>query len=158
MRPLLTDATCHRRAALLGLLVAGLGTALPPATARAEEPNPVVIAHRGVPVQQLDGDGVTRLFLKQSTQWPDGRPAEPVDLREGHALRAAFYARVAGRTPAQVRAYWARQSFTGMALPPRQLTTPEEVERYVASTPGAVGYVARRPVSPQVKVIHDSAE
>lgn len=117
--------------------------------------DPVVIAHRDVAAERLSADVVTQIFLRQVQQWPDGRPTQPVDLKDGEPLRAEFYARVVGRSPGQLRAYWARQSFTGMGMPPRQVATPEDVARYVQQTPGAIGYVSRRLATTAVKVLLD---
>lgn len=116
---------------------------------------PVVIANKSVPVDRIDAGQATQIFLKQVQTWPDGGRIEPVDLKEGSPLRAEFYARVTGRSPGQLRAYWARQTFTGMGFPPREVATSEDVMRLVQATPGGVGYVDRKNADGAAKVLLD---
>ena len=46
------------------------------------------------------------------------------------------------RDVASVRRYWAQQVFSGRGVPPPEVTSDAEVVKYVASHPGAIGYVA----------------
>ena len=110
--------------------------------ARAEPPL-AVIANRNVPVSSLMAEEVTQIFLKRSLTWPDGQPIRPVDIKEGEPLKAEFYARVTGRGLAQLRSYWARQAFTGVARPPREVASADDVLELVEKTNGAVGYTRR---------------
>jgi len=126
------------------------GAALPSALATTEL---IVIAHKDVALDKISPERVTQIYLRQQRLWPDGQLIEPIDLREGSGLRRAFYDQVTGRSPGQLRAYWARQSFTGMGLPPRQVDSDEDVTRLVQSTPGAIGYVSRKPSGAGVKVL-----
>ena len=43
---------------------------------------------------------------------------------------------------AAVKSYWQQLIFSGRAIPPPELDSDEEVVRYVAKYPGAVGYVS----------------
>ena len=134
-----------------GSLAAGLLLALGLGGAAHAQDSMVIIANKSVAVDKLDSQRATQIFLKQIQTWPDGKPITPVDLREGTPLRAEFYAKVTGRSPGQVRAYWARQEFTGMGYPPRQVGSVADVTRFVQATPGAVGYVNRKPADNSVK-------
>lgn len=115
----------------------------------------VVVVNKAVPVDKLDAGQATQIFLKQILTWPDGARIQPIDLTEANPLRAEFYSRVTGRSPGQLRAYWARQAFTGMGLPPREVATPEEVSKLVQSTPGAIGYVDRKNAEGGLKIVLD---
>lgn len=137
---------------LIGLL-ALLCAAAPPAAANEL----YVIAHKDVALDRLSPERTTQIFLRQQQSWPDGQLIQPIDLREGAPLRKSFYSQISGRSPGQLRAYWARQSFTGMGLPPRQADSDEEVARLVQATPGAIGYVTRKPSGGGVKVLLVSA-
>lgn len=112
-----------------------------------------VITNRDVPVETLDNNQVTQIFLRQVQSWPDGKTIQPIDIKEGSALRTEFYSKVTGRSPGQLRAYWARQAFTGMGVPPRQAATEEEAERLVQTTPGAIGYVGKKEADESVKIV-----
>ncbi|HZU64179.1 MAG TPA: hypothetical protein VFF98_10875 [Novosphingobium sp.] len=136
-------------AALMAALIAAMAL---PGAAHAQD-SVVVIANKSVPLDRLDNQRATQIFLKQIQTWPDGKPIAPVDLKEGAPLRAEFYAKVTGRSAGQVRAYWARQEFTGMGFPPRQVASPADVTRFVQATPGAVGYVNRKAADGSVKTL-----
>ncbi|MEY4750684.1 MAG: hypothetical protein RIQ60_2898 [Pseudomonadota bacterium] len=143
----------------VGTALLALTSASAPAhaqSAAASGAGVVVIANKSVPVDKLDAGQATQIFLKQVQTWPDGAPIQPVDLKDGSPLRAEFYARVTGRSAGQLRAYWARQAFTGMGFPPREVLTSDEMSRYVQATPGSVGYVDKRSVDPAAKVLLDT--
>lgn len=118
----------------------------------------VVITNRLTAVDKVEPDQVTQIFLKQIQTWPDGKTIVPVDIKEGSPLRAEFYSKITGRSTGQLRAYWARQAFTGMGFPPKQVASSEDVAKYVQNTPGAVGYVSKQQADAQVKVLLDSSK
>lgn len=125
-------------------------------TEAVAEGSVVVIAHWKVPVEKIDASQATQYFLKQDTRWPDGTQVQPIDLREDSALRRDFYLKVTGRSGGQLRAYWARQAFTGMGFPPKELATPEDVRRFIEATPGAIGYVDAKTAEGTVKILLES--
>ncbi len=119
--------------AALGVLAAGPSS--------AGETAFVVVTHPAVTVSELPRLQLSRLFLKKSTQWPDGspvRPVEPLDPR----LRESFARRVHQRSSADVAAYWNALIFSGREMPPLEKAADADVVAYVRATPGAIGYVA----------------
>ena len=115
----------------------------------------VVIANRYAPSEKINTDQAAQYFLKKQQVWPNGVQIQPVDMKEGSALRDRFYTKVTGRGPAQMRSYWARQAFTGMSLPPKEMSTEEAVLKFVESNRGAIGYVSRKNSEGDVNVILD---
>lgn len=116
-----------------------------------------VVVNKDVPIEKVDAGQATQLFLRQVTTWSDGVRVQPVDLTQGNPLRAEFYSRITGRSPGQLRAYWARQAFTGMGVPLREVATVEDVSRFILSTPGAIGYVERRNIDTGLKIVLEAA-
>ena len=114
-----------------------------------------VIANQTVPVDTVEPAQATQIFLKQIRAWSDGTAIEPIDLQDDSPVRDAFYRKVTGREPAQLRAYWARQAFTGMGFPPRRANDANEAARLVTDTPGAIGYTATKNLSDSLKVVLD---
>ena len=100
-------------------LVLGLASATTVLPLHAADAPLYVIAHKDVALERLSPERLTQIFLRQQQFWPDGQPIQPIDLREGLAPRGTFYAQLTGRSLGQLRAYWARQSFTGMPPMPR---------------------------------------
>lgn len=118
----------------------------------------VVIANRDAPVDKVAAEEVSQIFLRQTQTWSNGTAIQPIDIKEGSPLRTEFYAKITGRSAGQLRAYWARQAFTGMGLPPKQLASAEDVLKLVQSTPGAIGYVSKKEADAQVKTVLDPSK
>jgi ABC-type phosphate transport system substrate-binding protein len=113
-----------------------------PAAGRAEAADYVVIVAADQDLEQIDRDRLSRLFLKKVTRWADGEVVRPVDLAERSTVRDGFSQEVHGRRTAAIKSYWQRMIFSGRATPPPEVDTEEDVISYVASHPGAIGYVS----------------
>jgi ABC-type phosphate transport system substrate-binding protein len=120
--------------ALLGLLAAARSRAAPPAFR--------VIVNPSNASANLDRKFLTDAFLKKVTRWPGGEPIRPVDLASDSPTRRRFTEEVLGRSVAAVKSYWQQLIFSGRNVPPPELDSDEEVVRYVARYPGAIGYVS----------------
>jgi len=127
------------------------------ASAAMAQSSLAVVANKAVPVEKIDAGQATQLFLRQVTTWPDGVRVQPIDLPQSNPLRAEFYSSITGRSPGQLRAYWARQAFTGMGVPLREVATVEDVNRFIRSTPGSIGYVERRNADAGLKIVLEPA-
>ncbi len=136
---------------LLAMPLAALLVASPLSSPASSSPL-VVVVHPSNPVAGLSGHDVVRLWLGKTRTFPHQRAAEPVSLRAGDGLRERFETLVLNKSPNQVRAYWAQQIFTGRGTPPRELSTPDDVRRFVATNPSAVGYLDPGMVDASVKV------
>jgi hypothetical protein len=116
--------------------------AISPALA-ADAPAPFrVVAHRDVPGSSVSREFLANAFLKNVTRWPDDQPLRPVDLRIDAGARKGFSEAILRRTVAAVKAYWQQRIFSGRGVPPPALDSDRAVLDYVASHPGAVGYIS----------------
>ncbi len=113
----------------------------------------VVIVNPKNPATSLSADQVAQLFLGKSSSFPGGAPAVPLNLSEGAALRDEFHSKVADKNPGQVKAYWAKQVFSGKSSPPRELPSAAEVRKAVASDPSAIGYIDKGTLDSTVKSV-----
>lgn len=110
----------------------------------------VVVANPGVKFGSIPRSQLNRLFLGQSSSFPDGSHALPLDA-EGEQ-RNAFYQAILKKSPTQMEKYWARMIFTGKEQPPRQVRS-RDVKSVVAETAGAISYLDSSQVDGSVKVI-----
>lgn len=113
----------------------------------------VVIVNSANPTASLSVDQIGSLFLSKTTAFPGGGLATPVELKEGSSLRNAFHDKVTKKDPAQLKAYWAKYTFTGKGQPPREFGSSAELKKFVANTPGAIGYVEKNVADASVKVV-----
>jgi ABC-type phosphate transport system substrate-binding protein len=100
-----------------------------------------VIVHPQVKGSQIPRAALSSVFLKQALKWGDGSAALPVDQSVRSAVRSEFSAEVLKRGLVEVQIYWQRQMARGQTPPPVK-TSDEEIVAFVASTPGAIGYVS----------------
>ena len=138
----------RNRITILALALAALVTA---ATAAAEQT--VVIVNPSNSTETMRKAEVSRLFLKQTGTWADGKKVVPVDLASNSSTRADFTRAVHGRSVEAILAYWNQKMFSGAEVPPDQKGSDREVIEFVRTNPGAVGYVSSSAVVKQVKVL-----
>jgi ABC-type phosphate transport system substrate-binding protein len=135
------------RILIAGLLAAGVGAAAP---ARAEL---VVIVSAKSHVSALRADQVADIFLGQIGNFPDGAEAIALDQSIGSPLRDDFYAKIASKSPALVKAYWTKMIFTGRGQPPKELPNNAAVRKQVADNPNLIGYIDRSALDSSVKAV-----
>jgi ABC-type phosphate transport system substrate-binding protein len=121
------------------------------AGARAQEVVAVVSSKSAVPA--LNSSQVADIFLGKVTRFPDGAQAVPIDQNEESAVRDKFYAQFTGKSPAQVKAHWAKIIFTGRGQPPRQVASSAEAKKAIADNPYAIAYIDASQVDNTVRVL-----
>ncbi len=112
-----------------------------------------VISHPGTTITGAKADQIADVFMGKSDAIGAATGLKPVDQNEGSPVREAFYKTAAGRDSAQMKAYWARLTFTGKAKPPQAFASDAEVKKHVAATPGAIGYVSAGAADSTVKLV-----
>jgi len=95
---------------------------------------------------------LARIYRRQKLFWADHTRIVPVNLPADHPLRRSFSRLVLGALPEELDAYWNAQYFHGIT-PPYVLTSEEAVLLFVATTPGAIGYVSAAAVNGQVHAL-----
>jgi ABC-type phosphate transport system substrate-binding protein len=118
-----------------------VGSLLLAHAAWAAQPQIAVITAPNGPQLTLDHNTLRNVYLKKIFVDGTGLRLTPVNLPSGAPLRDAFSGAVLQMDGSQLQAYWDRQYFQGVS-PPYVLGSQDAVVRFVASTPGAIGYVA----------------
>ncbi|MFI4865470.1 MAG: hypothetical protein ACHQDB_00005, partial [Steroidobacterales bacterium] len=103
-------------------------------------------------LSKIDDSSLREVYLKRIFLNSDGRPYIPVNLPATHPLRNVFLSAVLKMNAPQMQIYWDRRYFQGV-IPPYVLGSQRAVVKFVAATPGAIGYVQRCNVTPEVHVI-----
>ena len=136
---------------LLLALCLGPALALAPGAALAAELAVIVSARSNI--SMLSADQVAEIFLFQTNRFPNGNEVVPIDQDLGSPLRNEFYSKVTHRTPALVKAHWARLIFTGRGQPPAEVDGNAAMRRMIAENPGMIGYVERTALDPSVRAV-----
>lgn len=111
-----------------------------------------VIVNPSNPVSSISREDLSRIFLKKTTKFSDGRGAAPVDLPANSATRESFSKDVHGKSSSAVDAYWQQLIFSGRDIPPPQKNESSALE-FVRSNENGIGYVSAGADTARVKVI-----
>ena len=111
-----------------------------------------VIVHPRNPATAVDSAFLRNAFLRKETEW-NGETLRPVDLAHRFPARDQFTREILRKTPAQLRAYWNQQIFSGKGVPPVEAATAADMIAYVLANPGAIGYLPDDVASGGTKVI-----
>lgn len=139
------------RASCQLLLAALLALGADVASAPAGDALAVVVA-AGAPIDKLSPEAVRLIFNRKSLVDGRGQRWVPVNLPATDALRRAFSLAVFDALPEDLEEYWNNQYFHGID-PPDVMASQEAVLRFVAATPGAIGYVRAPLADGRVKVL-----
>jgi len=111
-----------------------------------------LVVNSSNPLTSMSRDDVSRIFLKKSTKFPDGRGASPVDLPMSSPVRETFSKNVHGKPASAVDAYWQQQIFSGKDIPPPQKGEAAAIS-FVRSNENGIAYVSAAADTGGVKVI-----
>jgi ABC-type phosphate transport system substrate-binding protein len=111
-----------------------------------------VVVHPQSPLSTISQQEATNLFLGKTNQI-SGAEANLLDLPESHPARALFYEGITGKSLSQVKATWARLTFTGKAFPPQQFPNANAIKKAIAADPKAIGYIDKKDIDDSVKVV-----
>ncbi len=128
-----------RRAAVAVLVFAVLAPGAAPAA--SAEGRFRVIVHPQVKGNQIPRAALSSIFLRRAPKWGDGSAVRPVDQSLRSPLRIWFSTDVLQRDLMEIQMYWQREIASGHVPPPVK-SSDEEIVSFVASTPGAIGYVS----------------
>jgi len=141
-----------RRYALLLWLAWVLPAGLSAAPDNGDRPALAIIVAADAPDLPAEHTRLARIYQRRLTLDRQGKRLVPVNLPAIHVLRRTLTRFLFGKTPQQLTAYWNRRYFEGVS-PPYVLDSQEAVLRFVATTAGAVGYVADCRVDQRVRVV-----
>jgi ABC-type phosphate transport system substrate-binding protein len=123
------------------VVLTGLAALVPAVPGRAANVEFRVVTHPGLRLSEVSREELSGVFLRKTTSWSGGTPAAPVDQSLRSPVRSTFSSKVLGMSLISVQAYWQKHISTGGDPPPPVLGSDDEVLAFVASTPGAVGYI-----------------
>jgi hypothetical protein len=134
-----------------------VGIALPlaclaPPGAGAAEARIDVVTGPTPPNLALEREVLRDIFLKRVVIDNAGKPLVPLNLPPDDPLRAAFSEALLGKPPDALQRFWNERYFQGVS-PPYVVRSQEAMLRFIAETPGALGYVASCRVDKRVHVV-----
>jgi len=112
----------------------------------------VLIANKEVSTNSLETRTLKRIYLGLHTRWSDNQKIVPVML-DGGETHEAFVKEMLNKTVSKFVIYWKQALFSGRGVPPKSFSNEKELIKFVASTPGAMGYISGNTVPVNVKIL-----
>jgi ABC-type phosphate transport system substrate-binding protein len=112
----------------------------------------LVVVAKNLIITQMNKQEVERIFRRKTRINKQGKRWVPVNLEINNPLRQAFSKKLFKQSPEAMEAFWNVQYFKGIS-PPYVVSSEEAVLRFVASTPGAIGYISACHLDSRVHVV-----
>jgi len=113
-----------------------------------------IIANKSTKLDNVSTADLKRYFKAEKTKTPDGTKLVVVACDQGTPERAAALAGLYAMNEAEYSDYFVEATFTGaVAAAPKSLASAAAVKAFVASTPGALGYVKGSETDDSVQVL-----
>ena len=113
----------------------------------------VVIGNNNLAVNSITAKQAKKLWLGKKTRIDGAGNVTVVDSKGNTAAHKEFYKKIVKKKPGQLKAYWAKKTFTGKGFPPEVLEDDSAVIDWVSSNPNGLGYVDSSSVNNKVKVL-----
>jgi ABC-type phosphate transport system substrate-binding protein len=102
----------------------------------------VIVVNKSTFTMMLSANDVKQMYLGERVRWPDGKKVVVVLLDANGPDSRVMLKVILGMSEREYKRYLMQADFAGKAVaPPRMLESAAAVKQFVASTPGAVGYV-----------------
>lgn len=113
----------------------------------------VPIAHKGVDQVSVGVNGLRAIFRMRLRNWQNHAPITVFILPDEDPLHGRFCKEILNVFPAQMRRAWNRLVFSGSGQAPITVKSVEEMRESVKSTPGAIGYLHKKEITNDVKIL-----
>lgn len=90
------------------------------------------------------------IFMGRFRQFSDGTKAKAID---NASIKNDFYTQLVNKSPAEIKAYWARLIFSGRTYPPTNGGDTNKVINLVMQEKQAITYIPLNQVNNNVKVL-----
>lgn len=102
---------------------------------------PIVIVNRSVSVDQIPLKELRAIFTMKKRFWKEGEPISVFVLSNEHSVHKRFCKQALNIFPHQLETVWYRLVYTGTGKAPIEAGSEAEMQKKVANTPGAIGYI-----------------
>lgn len=96
---------------------------------------------------------LSKIFLGREKEIPNGPIVQLLDLAEGDRARDELYEKLVDKDPSAMKSHWSYVMFTGKGLPPKVVSSEDEMKRMVAENQNVIGYISSSKVDSSVRVL-----
>jgi hypothetical protein len=113
---------------------------------------PALITHPGLASEKIDGATVKSVFLGKKVAWDGGSRVVLAVLKTG-PVADEFLKSAVDMNASAFSNHWRRLAMTGGGTAPKSFDKEEELRKFVAETPGAVGFLDSAQADNSVRVV-----
>jgi len=113
---------------------------------------PALVVNKALDKEKIDAATVKAVFLGKKVSWETGGRVAVAILKSG-PVAEAFYKSALDQDVSQFMNYWRRLAMTGGGMAPKSFETEADLKKYVAETPGAIGYLDEAQADASVLVV-----
>ena len=113
---------------------------------------PAIIANKSIEKEKIDASSLKAVFLGKKVAWDTGGRAILAVLKGG-PVADEFLKGAVDMSSSSFNNYWRRLAMTGGGSAPHVFEKDEDLRKYVAETPGAIGFVDSANADASVLVI-----
>jgi ABC-type phosphate transport system substrate-binding protein len=113
---------------------------------------PVIIVNKSIEKEKADAATLKSVLLGKKVAWDSGGRAILAVLKSG-PVADEFLKGAVDMSGSSFNNYWRRLAMTGGGTAPHSFEKEEDLRKYVADTPGAIGFVDSANVDASVAVL-----
>lgn len=113
----------------------------------------VIIVNKNNPINHINCGQLKQIYNGNFKLWDFGKRVVAVDLPDTNPLAVKFARTILGVDVETKRKLWMQKLYAGVGTPPLQREDESSIVTFVASEPGAIGYVRKENLNNSVKVI-----
>ncbi len=137
--------TLFRSAVLAGLCAAASAAAAP-----------ALIANKNVAAEKIDAATLKNIFLGKKVAW-DGAGRVVLAVLKSGPVADEFLQKATDMNASTFNNHWRRLAMTGGGPAPKAFDKEEDLRKFVAETPGAIGFVDSAAVDASVAQLNPGA-
>jgi len=117
---------------------------------------PALIGNKNVAAEKLDAATVKAVFLGKKVSW-DGAGRVVLAVLKGGPVADDFLQKAVDMNTSAFNNHWRRLAMTGGGTAPKSFDKEEDLRKFVAETPGAIGFVDAANADASVAVLSPGA-
>ena len=102
---------------------------------------PVLIGNKNIAGEKLDAATLKAVFLGKKVAWDGAGGRITLAVLKGGDVAEAFLKGAVDMTSSAFNNHWRRLAMTGGGTAPKTFDKEEDLRKFVAETPGAIGFV-----------------
>jgi ABC-type phosphate transport system substrate-binding protein len=110
---------------------------------------PALIANKNVAAEKIDAATLKAVLLGKKVAW-EGAGRVVLAVLKGGAVADEFLQKAAEMNASTFNNHWRRLAMTGGGTAPKSFEREEDLRKFVAETPGAIGFIDRAAVDASV--------